>query len=148
MGVNTKVCLKTAAKQEQVQSITFSLHDRLPERMLGPCLIHCDMHVARSGNYYSVTLNVRSDITLVCQRCLEEFPFFYENQTNLAVCANDETAESLMELHECLVAPDAQMELIDVLTDELHLFVPERHLKTEECDVNIIQWLGLQTKTR
>lgn len=148
MSVSTNVCLKTAAKQEQAQSITFSLHERLPERVLGPCLMHCDIHVARSGHYYVATLNVRSDMTLVCQRCLEAFPFFYENQTNLAVCTNDETAESLMELHECLVAPDGQMDLIDVLTDELHLFVPEKHLKIEDCDVNISQWLGLQTKTR
>ena len=142
------ICLKTYAKQAGFHRLVVPLHERLPERVVGSCVLACTLCVERAGHYYLVTLDVSGDVTLTCQRCLHDFPYSYKNLTKLAVCTNDATAESLMEHHECFVAPDGQMDLIDVLTDELHLFAPEKHPNTDDCDVNINQWLGLQTKTR
>jgi uncharacterized protein len=63
------------------------------------------------------------------------------HQTLLAVCQNDIQAETLMEQFECVVAVDSQINLLEVLADDLHLFAPEKHTHLADCNPEIRQWI-------
>ena len=80
---------------------------------------------------------------MICQRCLQEFPHAYSHQTKLAVCKTDELAEKLMETFECTVNYKGEIDLIEVLTDDLHLFSPEKHQNVLECSNEVSQWIGV-----
>ena len=153
------ICLKTYAKQKGSQHVVITLRSRLPERIHSPCELTCDFQVADCGNYYALTLAVASELTVSCQRCLGEFHQSYSHQTELAVCATDAIAETLMTQFECIVASDYQVDLTDILTDELYLSAPDKHANFAECDSEISRLirpeseivattLGLATKTR
>lgn len=137
-----KICLKTQAKQEQVVCETFTLTERLPARVQGPCELTCELQVEARSDYYLCTLNVNGIITVICQRCLGTFTYSYNNQSKLAVCHNDEIAETLMADYECIVVKHNEIDLIDIVTDELHLFLPEKHENLSDCDHEINALIG------
>ena len=134
------ICLKTYAKQSGPHHLEVQLKDRLPERMTSPCEVSCEFHVVNNSNYYLLTLDIAATLSMECQRCLHAFQVNYCNQSKLAVCYNDAIAESLMEDFECIVAPDLHVDLVAVLTDELHLFSPEKHPSLSDCHSEMSQW--------
>ena len=140
------ICLKTCAKQNEVQHTVILLQERLPQRVISPAELNCHFHVASYDDYYLLTLDVSGSLEIACQRCLQAFRHDYCNKTVLAVCASEAMAEALMEHHECVVADDAQVNLVDVLTDELYLFSPVNHANSVDCDVEMSQWIGKQNE--
>ncbi len=128
-----KICLKSHARQQSSETAVLHLHDRLPERLGKPCEVTCEFHVEACSDYYLLTTDVRGLFSVTCQRCLGEFQHAYAHQTTLAVCANDSVANDVMSTYDCMVAVDQQIDLIDVITDELNLFLPEKHLELEAC---------------
>ncbi len=136
------ICLKTYAKQAGQQHVVVNVQKRLPERISSPCELTCDFHVEALTDYFLVTLEVRSELVITCQRCLGQFQHAYSNQTKLAVCSDDIMAERLMERFECIVAPDHEIDLTDVLADELYLFSPEKHPDYADCDREISQLIS------
>lgn len=139
-----KICLKVYAKQGESEQVVITLQERLPERIIQPCELTCTFHVVNYGDYYLLTLDIAGVLAVRCQRCLHVFQHDYCNQSKLAVCANDTTAEALMEHFECIVAEDNQVDLLDILADELHLFSPEKHDKSTDCNTEISQFIGRQ----
>ena len=136
------ICLKTYAKQADSKHIVVHLQERLPARVHAPCDVVCDFNVETCRDYYLLTLAVHSELMITCQRCLGHFQYEYQHQTQLAVCATDAMAEQLMERFDCIVAPHHQLDLMEVLTDELHLFLPEKHLDGADCDAEISQLIS------
>jgi uncharacterized protein len=130
-----KVCLKTHAKRKGLQTAVIHVHERKPAHVVSPCELTCTFQIEACQDYYLLTLDVRGTLEIVCQRCLDHFQQNYTNQTRLAVCVNDDISETLMASYECIVAKDYQVDLTDVVTDELHLFLPEKHSVSDECDV-------------
>lgn len=128
------ICLKTYAKQTGRQQVITSIQQRLPDRISPPCELICDFQVDAQTDYYLVTLDVRSELVITCQRCLGQFQHVYNNHTELAVCSDEAMAERLMGRFESIVAPNCEIDLTDVLTDELYLFSPEKHLDYADCD--------------
>ncbi len=154
------ICLKTQAKQNVPQRMVVKLQDRLPEHISSPCELSCEFQVeCVGGDYYLLTLKVTGSLEIRCQRCLNVFQQDYSHQSQLAICQTDEMAETLMANYECTVANDNQVHLIDILTDDLHLFSPEKHQLFTDCDTEISRLiggkdeiltttLGLEAKTR
>ncbi len=136
------ICLKTYVKENEHQHLVVKLEDRLPERILSPCELTCDFHVTGYDDYYLLALDVSAVLTITCERCLHAFQDAYHHQTVVAVCATEAIAEALMEQYECIVALGESVNLVDVLTDDLHLFSPLKHAHIKDCDVEVSQWIG------
>lgn len=137
-----KICLKTHAKQTGSRTVVVCVQERKPERVSSSCELTCVFQVEACQDYYLLTLDVSGTLAITCQRCVADFQQDYTNQTKLAVCASDEIAERLMTSHECIVVKDYEVDLIDIVTDELHLFLPEKHSDLSECDREISGLIG------
>ena len=68
---------------------------------------------------------VRNQISLVCQRCLEEVPHNLVARIELAIVASEEHASELEKL-DSVVVEDDTVALVDLLEDDLILSVPEQ----------------------
>lgn len=136
------ISLKTYAKQAGTHPVVMQLKERLPQRIVGPCELRCDLSIEDHADYYLVSLAIEGALTITCQRCLKDFQHAYTHDTQLAVCRTDELAEKLMTSFECTVNQQGEMDLREVLTDDLHLFSPEKHLNVIECDAEMCQWIG------
>jgi uncharacterized protein len=137
-----KICLKTQAKQTQLQQIPIVLTERLPSHVKSPCELKCQFHVEKHEEHYLLTLNVTGQVMITCQRCLSVFEYNYDNQTQVAICPNELVAEKLMSNYECIVTHSHEIELNDILTDELHLYLPEKHLNLSDCDPEMEQFMS------
>ncbi len=136
------ICLKTHAKHNGSRTVVIPILERKPARVSSPCEVSCEFSVEALPDYYLLTLHVNGVFDIACQRCLASFQETYTNQTQLAICANDDVAENLMASYECIVVKDYQVDLIDIVTDELHLFLPEKHSDLAECDAEISGLIG------
>ena len=136
------ICLKTPAKQTGLRTVVMCVQERKPARVNSPCELTCVFQVEARHDYYLLTLDVSGTLDITCQRCLAAFQQEYTNRTELAVCANDDVAEKLMASYECIVVKDYQVDLIDIVTDELHLFLPEKHPDFSGCDLEISGLIG------
>lgn len=83
--------------------------------------------------YYLLTLEVSAELKIECQRCMHDFDYKYNNINNLAVCRSEEIAEKLMTEYEPLVSMTNEIDLIEIITDDLHLFCPEIHDNLDAC---------------
>lgn len=137
-----KICLKTLSRQNNPETVAIKLQERLPEHIVGPCDLSCTFQVEHYDSYFLLTLHVNGILTVICQRCLQSFQYNYENESKVAICVNDATAEMLMEQFECIVASDSQVDLMDILTDELYLFTTEKHPNIADCDAKISQLIS------
>lgn len=125
------ICLKTCSIKSEPQHAVINLTSRLPKHILSDCTLNCDYLVRQYPNYYTLTLDVDGILPIQCLRCMESFSFPYKNHTEIAVCSDDETAAQLMNQYECIVGAHQSVDLVEVLTDELHLYAPEMHI--EDC---------------
>jgi len=136
------ICLKTHAKQSGSRTVVVRVEDRKPTRVSSQAELTCVFKVEDCTDYYLLTLDVSGSLEITCQRCVTDFQQEYMNQTKLAVCANDEIAERLMASYECVVVNNYEIDLMDIVTDELHLFLPEKHPDIAGCDLDISGLIG------
>lgn len=136
------ICLKTCSKHSVRQHVDIKLSERLPTHIIPDCNLHCDYFVKSFPAYYSLTLDVSGIVTARCLRCLDEYIYDYKNHTELAICRNDEMAEKLMDAYECIVSLDDEIDLREIITDELHLYVPEKHMNFIDCHNECIEHLA------
>lgn len=127
------ICLKTAAHQPAPTRVQLHLSERLPPHIISDCILDCEYLVQRCRDYYLLKLDVSGILTIQCQRCLGEFTHPYDNQTELAICRDEVTAENLMEQYECIASSQDEVDLASIVTDELHLYAPEKHAELIEC---------------
>lgn len=128
-----KFCLKTYAKKSGHHQLVIQVNDRLPKHIVDSCEVVCDVHVESHGRYYLLTLDCKTILSIECQRCLQVFQEPFHHQSVLAVCGDDVTAEALIKDFECIVASDHTINILDVVTDELHLFSLEKHAFLANC---------------
>lgn len=138
--------LQDLAKQNQL-SQTLTITKRIPDFITAPCVIHAQYRVEAREDFYLIHLNSSGLITVVCQRCMNEFVHEYNNQTVIAVCRNDERAAELLEQYECIVSSNWQVELEDLICDELYLYVSRFHPDIDDCDSQINQILNEKFET-
>ncbi len=133
--------LQELAKQGQ-QAKTITLSERLPRFITEPCQLQVIYQVEMKDNFYLIALNVQGKLSIQCQRCLEQFNYSYDNQTVVAVCHDDESAEHLLEHYECIVSTSLQVDLSELIIDELHLYAPQFHPEINDCNSEINQFLS------
>lgn len=136
-----KINLKTAAGRPE-QEAYVNLSERLPAWMTGPCRLDCTYKVTDCVDYYLLSLTVQGSLQLECRRCLQSYDFSYKNQTVLAMCESESMAEALLCDYESMVAELQQVDLTELLTDELYLYSPEKHLDSGDCDRDIYKYLS------
>ncbi len=134
--------LKISAAMAQLQQAKLTLQDRLPTHINPPCMLNCQFKVTAMASDYLISLQVNADLSITCQRCLQEFLYHYSNQTELAVSRSEERAEKLMDHYEGIVAPNGEVNLAELLTDELHLYTPKYHPQLSDCDEEISRFIG------
>lgn len=133
MVINLVTCSKQAGKSHT----QIKLSERLPFFIVSDCVLECDYSVQTYPDYFLLTLDVSGTIPTQCQRCLDVFESDYSNYTELAICRDEKTAENLMEDYECIVNAQKEIDLVTVITDELYLYAPEKHLELIECNGKI-----------
>lgn len=133
--------LKDCAKNSHEQTAHVELVTRLPQQISTPCALDCAYTVEKRDNYFLLHLTAHGEIQLICQRCLASFSYSYQNKTTLAICDSEAYAEQLMNEYECIVSDKNSVDLIEVLTDELHLYCPKNHLNIDECDKEIYNFV-------
>ncbi|WP_419421050.1 YceD family protein [Legionella sp. D16C41] len=133
--------LKTQAKQGKQQTIHVDIKERLPERVSPPCSLDCNYLVKEVDNYFVLFLEVKGELVIECQRCLKNFLYNYDNKTTVAICNSEACAERLMSIYECIVAKDFSINLVELITDELHLYSPESHPNISECDKEVSKFI-------
>lgn len=124
--------LQEMAKQgQQVQNITVT--ERVPGFIVGPCQLSVTYNVEAEDDFYLIHLHTVGNLTIKCQRCLQEFIQPYDNTTVIAVCRSDERAEQVLEFYECIVSSNWQVDLNELIIDELHLYAPQFHPEIKDC---------------
>ncbi|WP_131781676.1 YceD family protein [Legionella gresilensis] len=137
--------LKTQAKQLENQTVGVYVTKRLPNRIPTPCSLICTYEVKPIENYFLLSMEVSGPVEIECQRCLNNFLYDYKNTTTLAVCNSEACAEKLMDKYECIVANNFFIDLVELVTDELHLCSPENHLNIDECDKEVSKFIKYQS---
>ncbi|PJD93643.1 MAG: metal-binding protein [Legionella sp.] len=138
--------LKILAKQAEPSQMSLTLSERLPDFIQSPCQVDCVFRVDKRSNYFQLSLIVTGQVTVICQRCLATFEHQYAQESQIALCSNDEVAEKLMSSMDCMVHPEEELDLVSIVTDELHLFCPEKHPDPEDCDESAQRYLQSHDK--
>ena len=133
MIMYTNICLKTYANRGIMEQFHITLTERLPRHLSAPCIIHGSFIVHAEQEVYRIVLDTHSVLSLCCLRCAEEYQTHYVQQTSLIVCLSEQLAARYMAVGDCIVLENPYLNLIDILTDELHLFAPEKHIDVKEC---------------
>lgn len=125
--------LKLLAAQTAPIQIQFTVQERLPFFVQGNCELNCEFQIDRQSDYYLLTSVVQGTVPVVCQSCLAEFDYAYYQNHKLAICSDESRAEKLMASLDCIVTPNDEIDLLAIVTDDLHLFCPEKHVDSKEC---------------
>lgn len=128
------------------ETVAVKLIDRLPRHISSEPLVQTKIYAKKESNFYLLKVHGTSNFTVTCQRCLNDFPYFYDKMTEFAVCDNEDLAERLMDNYECLVSPRGEIALVELLTDELHLYVPEAHPDVADCDSSLTYMIQLESE--
>lgn len=132
-----KIDVKTLARQAKPQPFQLTLKDRLPRNVAAANRLTGQIQAVVHGDCYLLSVEVEGQLLINCQRCLEEFNYDYQQQTQLAVCQDEETAEKWMTQYESLVVTDNTLDLEEIVTDDLYLYAPEKHPHLEDCRCEI-----------
>jgi uncharacterized protein len=132
--------LSEIAKQGQ-QTRVVRVEERLPVFLTSPCHMNVTFHIEAKDDFYLIYLKAAGNLNIVCQRCMQEFCFPYDNETIIAVCRSDERAEQLLAQYECIVSSNGSLDLNDLVIDELHLYAPQFHPDLADCGDEINQIL-------
>lgn len=133
--------LKKLASQNGPLQITMTLSERLPHFIQAPCEVTCQIQVVKQVDFYQLSLDVKGELHISCQRCLDDFVYSYAHLSELAVCGDEpaverllktlsrgsHTADPVMPELDCIVNHGDDIDLLSIVTDELHLFCPEKH---------------------
>lgn len=132
-----RINLKKYPKNEGLEAVHLTLTERLPPHVVAPCMLSCQYRLRAYDHYYLLELISEGEITLLCQRCLDSFSLPYHEESLLAICDSEATAEKLMSLYETMVETSHQIDLVDIVTDELHLSLPEMHAEVSLCNPQV-----------
>lgn len=134
------IYLQELAKKNE-QKFSISLQERLPNYVSTPCELTVCASAKEEKDYFLLSLKTMGTLKIQCQRCMDWFNFDYNNQTQLAVCYDEQRAETLLEHFESLVATNMQVTLEDVVIDELYLYLLPYHNQETDCNEQINHFL-------
>ncbi|HVT62185.1 MAG TPA: YceD family protein [Legionellaceae bacterium] len=130
--------LKTLAKQNESSHFEMEIKERLPSFIQAPAHLNCTIRVEKTAHYYHLMLGVKGLIHVICQRCLHEFDYPFNQNNDIALCADEDTAEKMMTKMDSIVHLKDELDIVSIVTDELHLYCPEKHLDLNECEAHLL----------
>lgn len=136
-----KLNLQDLANRGKKESISLKIQERIPHFLEGPCEVLVHYEVKAEFKYYLIHLKTSASLQVICQRCLDSFTIPYQHEDLLCVCLNEADSDELMERYECISATLGFVDLIDIITDELHLHAPQHHASLEDCNQEIRELL-------
>ena len=139
-----KLNLKQQSQASEPLKTTIIVEERLPEHLPSACTLNVEVQVKEFNDYYLMDIKNQGMVDILCQRCLQVFAYEFKQQNQLAVCKTEMAAERLMQDYECIVEGN-HVNLVDILTDNLHLYLPQKHLQFEKCDSDISKKIGTST---
>lgn len=135
------ISLAELAKKKSSQRSVFLLKERFPPHVQSVEPIECDYSVDNHEDFYVLTLSLFGVVHVVCQRCLHLFPYTLKLQTELAICCHEDVVEKVMKDYECVVTRDDRIDMLTIVTDNLHLYVPEKHSSVLDCADEMKQFI-------
>ncbi len=133
--------LKNASNIINRQVISVTVQERLPFFVQKPVDLDCVFQVQFHNNYYLFLLQSEGTIDLTCQRCLGSFAHTLKMDLKLAICQQESMRPHLETRYDCIINTDDELNVVELITDELHLSLPEKHLDSMDCDKNISQYI-------
>lgn len=134
--------MENLAKKGEKTQVALNITERLPAHISPPCLVSLTFSLQKQDDYFLLALKTEASLNIICQRCAETFQIPYQNETELAICDNEVRAESLLPFYECMVSGKDELELEAIIADELHLYSPQFHPDTENCDKIVQQYIS------
>ena len=129
-----KIELRKFANKGRVDNQHVSLNERLPANVHGPVNMDFSFAIEDRGEYYLLNLVEAANLELICQRCGDIWPYHYQQQHELAVCANEEIAEKYQSIYDPIVAEKGMLDFLTILTDNMYLFLPVNHENLDCCN--------------
>jgi uncharacterized protein len=129
-----KIDIKRKGLQDINQWFTVHLEERLPFYVDKPFDMTFTYRVDVHSEYYTLYVEEKGNVPLVCQRCAEEWIYDYHHYSEIAVCGKEEIAEKYQNSLDVIVCPDLIVDIKDILVDNMHLFLPKKHEKIDQCN--------------
>lgn len=140
IGFIMRINLRSFVNKEPV-SASFTITERLPYYVNAPCLVDCIYQLEKEDDYYLLILQLKIKANITCQRCLSSFEDEYQHETKIALCRREQRAEQLLSKFDTIVIPEDEIDLLELITDELNLNLPELHLNIENCNPEMKDFL-------
>src|SRR3990167_3467885 len=137
-----KIILSKAVFDTLQGPFQIQIDERLPSFILSPCTIGYHYKFSKHADYYLLELTLQGEIHISCQRCLGDFKYPYKNKSIVAVCRSEDVAERLMASYDCIVSDTNEVDLSQIITDDIHLYCPEKHAEIYECDATACTYLN------
>jgi len=115
--------------------------ERLPAQVHSPIDLKFSYTVESYKDYYLMNLTEDATLQLTCQRCGEIYDYHYQQSHQLAICVSEEVAEFYQSKYDVVVCSDFIVDILPVLTDNMHLFLPLNHEKVDYCNQNQLKLL-------
>lgn len=112
-----------------VYTVSLCLKERLPWFIQGPCHIECQYMLKYADNkkYYLLWMQYFGMVDTICQRCAKVFTQKYTNINELALCATDDLAKTLLKNYETVVLKANKFDINELVIDDLFLYLPQKH---------------------
>ena len=90
-----------------------------------------------------IKINLQTVLPLQCQRCLVQFAWHADLQSELAIVRSESQAQLLPRATDYCICSADELELVKLIEDELLLALPQNpvHNNLNECDPEIIDKL-------
>lgn len=131
--LNMKINIQKSKLLEKMGPYSIAITERLPVHVNAVRDVEFYYTLEKFKEYFLLTLDISAVITIECQRCMHDFEYQYSNSSNIAICKSDEIAERVMELHDSIVSPSNDVDFMQIITDDLHLFCPIFHDDFDAC---------------
>jgi uncharacterized protein len=102
------------------------------ESALGEVLVHLDFKVNEEGKKV-VKGQIKANLTLVCQRCLEPVALAVESDLALGIVWDEEAAQELPESLDPWITGEGLADLYDMVEEEVLLSLPAVAYHPEPC---------------
>lgn len=122
-----KLNIQKCSLLEKYGPYSLDINERLPFFINKVEEVEFYYTVERFKDYYLLTTDVSACVNIECQRCLQPFVYNYKNFSKIAVCKSEEVAERVMEEFDPIVSLTNEVDFVEIITDDLHLYCPEMH---------------------
>ncbi len=97
------------------------------------------LEFGRHAGFLSLSGKLEANLSLVCQRCMQDMDYQISTKFLLGIVHNDEEADELPEdMEPCLLAEEEQS-IIELLEDELLLSLPIAPTHEQDCSSYLVQ---------